>query len=192
MAVVKYWEDTKVKAYRSLKVVQHKFPFVKILKTLYRWKTQIDRNGSKFHKFKLVNDYLNQKFQNSRQNNISVHDCDLKRWALCYSKENNIDFKASPFWLHKFKRRNKIRSRKITTFVCKPRKGKIVDVEKSAKAYINDIKILISDMGLTDDQVFNSDQSGFNKEIHFGRTLNEIGSRKIVSTVQHTRTPLCQ
>ena len=116
---------------------------------MYHWKTQIDRNGSKFHKFKLVNDYLNQKFQNCRQNNISVHNWDLKGWVLCYSRENNIDFKASPFWLHKFKRRNKIRSRKITTFVCKPRKGKIVDVEKSAKAYINDIKILISDMGLT-------------------------------------------
>ena len=190
-AAVKYWRRTKVKTQLSLKAVQYKFPFVKSISILYLWEKQMNNKDNRFHKLREINDYTIKKFQKCRENNINVHDCDLKRWALSYARTINFSFVASKSWLLRLKRKNKIRSRKITNFVCNSGKGKTRNIEDSAKAYVNDVKTFISYFGFNDQQVFNCDQSGFCKEIHSGRTLNEIGEKKIMINRNYfNRNPL--
>lgn len=60
------------------------------------------------------------KFLEAKKQNITVHDLDLRRWALASAREIQCsNFKASNFWLYNFKKAHHIVSRKVTKFVSK-------------------------------------------------------------------------
>jgi hypothetical protein len=50
--------------------------------------------------------------------------------------------------------------------------------------FVNSTKLFLQNFA--DDDVYNSDQSGFSKEIHSGRTLEFQGERHVEATVQST------
>jgi hypothetical protein len=60
-------------------------------------------------------------------------------------------------------------SRKITRFVTNRYSRKKFDIIGSADLFIDSSKIFMQNY--TDENIYNTGQSGFNREIHSGRTL---------------------
>ncbi|EFN86612.1 hypothetical protein EAI_00546, partial [Harpegnathos saltator] len=96
-------------------------------------------------------------------------------------EENMPGFIASPSWVQRFKKKHNIVSRKITKFVTKKSLlPKFLQV-KMISCYKN-LTRLLDRYGV--ENIYNSDQSGFQLELHTGRTLAQKGTKKIESVVQ--------
>src|SRR6185437_742502 len=71
--------------------------------------------GLRLKKMAVVNAAVVPMFKECRLQMLPVHDMDLQKWALQKAKEVSYSqFKASRKWLLKFKRQNRIQSRKVT------------------------------------------------------------------------------
>ena len=72
---------------------------------------------AKYDYYRLISLYVWTKFSESRKRGITLHDIDLRKWALKVARDSNFtSFKASTHWLYNFKTKYCITSRKITTF----------------------------------------------------------------------------
>ncbi|XP_071641522.1 uncharacterized protein [Temnothorax longispinosus] len=114
-----------------------------------------------------------------------VHDIDLKRWALQAQKEiENLNpiFKASPSWIARFKKSHRIVSRKVTKFVTRKTLEDFVDLQKTANDFLETVKPLIEQFG--SENIYNSDQSGFQLEIYSGRSLDNQEVKTVERVVQ--------
>ena len=84
---------------------------------LKRFREYVTNNGNHRQKLKCVEHSVLDRFRSARNNNLPVHDLDVKRWPLSQAKIENIDgFKASDHWLFNFKKRNDYLFRKVTKF----------------------------------------------------------------------------
>lgn len=82
----------------------------------------IEQNGTKREKIQVIEDFVYDKFEEARNRVLSVHDHDLRRWALQKAAEDSVlNFQASEHWLRAFKHRHRICSRKITKLVTRIR-----------------------------------------------------------------------
>ena len=120
---------------------------------------------------------------NFRKENLTVKGDMLQKWAiLAADKVKAVNFKASKSWLHRFKVQNKIVSRKITNFLTKKQVDEKGQIKEQANVFVGDLKKYLTDKGVG--KIFNTDQSGFNLEMTFGRTLALKGSTKVESLIQ--------
>ena len=94
-----------------------------------------------------------------------------------------LNFKASKEWVKKFKKHNRIVSRKITHKVGKKFSEADTAIEESAAAFVEDVKSVIVEKKFTPDQIVNFDQSRFEKELRSGRTLASKGSKVIPGAI---------
>ena len=85
-------------------------------------------------------------------------------------------FKASRWWVQQFKRKHNIVSQKITKFITHSAVDNMKDLQQQSENFRNDVSGLISQYGAQN--IFNSDQSGFNLEMHSGRILRYEGAKK--------------
>jgi len=108
---------------------------------------------------------------------VAVHDFDLKRWTLKARAKVNLDiqlFTASKRWIYNFKLKHGIVSRKINKFVTQRQIDKNEELLQSSSDYVSKVRSEIKNIGV--ENVYNSDQSGFNLESHAGRTLSFRGT----------------
>jgi hypothetical protein len=179
---VDYWKSGKKKRF-SLETVSKKFRFVTSIRQLRKFEKQIEESGSRYDKLKEIWSYTFQEFKTSKENKLIVHDNDLQRWATKKKLELGLEnFNASTKWLWKFKSYHRIVSRKITHFVTSRHTTEKSDILAAANSFVISTKLLLQNFA--DDDVYNSDQSGFSKEIHSGRTLEFQGERHVEATVQ--------
>ena len=82
-------------------------------------------------------------------------------------------FKASKKWVDKFKRAHRITSRKIRKFITRKTSENSQHLTTTAEEFINNFKSVINDIGL--ENIYNSNQSGFQFEMHSGRPLANHG-----------------
>ena len=73
---------------------------------------------------------------------------------------------------------------KITKIVSRYQSNENATIEQCACSFVNDVNIFVKDSQLFDDQIFNGDQSSFNRKIHSGKTLDFVGSKHIESITQ--------
>jgi len=74
---------------------------------------QINRGGSRVKKLKKISSYT-EKFQESLEKRVTIHDIDITRWALKAQEKINFPrFTTSSRWVKKFKMVRNIISRKI-------------------------------------------------------------------------------
>jgi hypothetical protein len=82
----------------------------------------VANNGNRIHHLKRIDDYVFDKFRKARDNYMPVNSIDIKRWAIeCFkanSQNSNFEFRASDGWVHSFKKRHRIVSRKVVKIVC--------------------------------------------------------------------------
>ena len=161
--------------------MKNKLKKIKHNSTLYRWEKQI--KNSALSNINIINEATIKYFKKSRTLNKIIHDADLRIWALNYAKENNVTkFKASYNWLSNLKQKEKIVSRKITKFVSNKSFSSSKEEIKLAEDFIKESKLVLENY--TNESVFNTDQSGFNLEIHSGRTLNIKGEKSVYGKAQ--------
>ena len=183
---VKYWKSGKT-GKKKFETVQNQFKKLKDLKTLYRWEKQIEGSGTKNDKMLQIGKYVINQFQGAYDKSLPIHDNDLKRWALVERDCINLSpklFSASSKWIYNFKKKHRIVSRKINKFITQSQIENRIDLLNVANQFVSEVKTLISVYGA--DNVFNSDQSGFNLETHTGRTLSFKGDSKIEILAQST------
>jgi len=173
---VEYWKSGKIGP-RTLEGVKRRFRKVSSLRQLRRWRIQVNEGGSRYHNLKQISEYILNNF------NIVLHDIDLARWAVRAQEDLNVPgFKASMRWIQKFKVIHNIVSRKITKFVTKKSILANVELEEKCNLFIKNVKYQITQYGA--ENIYNSDQSGFQLELHAGRTLAYKGTKRIESVVQ--------
>lgn len=168
---------------RPFKSVQHTYYQLKSASQLYNYERSVLRRPS----MKAINKRTYEIFQEKRAEGSFIHDRHLQLWALQVKKEidpeNIINFKASKSWVLKFKKRYGIVSRKITKHVTVGDIDKQHDIEKIAVEFASQVKEEMAEMQLAPNQVFNIDQSKFEKELHSRRTLEQKGKRDVTARV---------
>ena len=158
--------------------------FKRILVLLFQYnnfmngKKQIEEKGDRISKLKLIKEHTLNEFKNAKRRHLTVHDYDLRRWALNKQKELKINgFNASRNWIWKFKVANRIRSRKITKFITHNYSQENNNINETANLFVNSCESYFQHYKKS--QIFNIDQTGFNLEIHSGRSLEFIGFKKL-------------
>lgn len=181
---VEFWRSGHNKNL-ALKTVQNRFRKVSSITQLKRWAKTLNQGGTYREKIGRICEFALQNFKNSVQAGHIVHDNDIRRWALQAKKNighEDVRFKASKYWLRNFKKAHRIVSRKINKFVTKKTLEEADFLRSQARTFVNEIKNLIKEKGIAN--VFNSDQSGFELEIHSGRTLAVEGEKQVQCLVQ--------
>lgn len=182
---VEYWRSSKKKTNLKLETVQHRFKKVKSISQLRRWAHAVNKGGTYREKIARICQYTLDNFKAALDAGFIIHDRDIRRWALQARKEiglEDIRFKASKEWLAKFKAAHRIVSRKVNKFVTRKTIESISDLEKKADAFVADVKSCASVIGI--ENVYNSDQAGFQIEMHSGRTLAIEGEKQVQCLVQ--------
>ncbi|OQV22538.1 hypothetical protein BV898_03364 [Hypsibius exemplaris] len=160
MQAVAYWKSGKKKRL-SLPNVQNRFVLVTSKSLLFKWAQQIDPK-SRLGKMRRIFEITKAAFDKAEGELTIIHDCDLTKWARDAAGEVELSsFRVSKHWIQRFKKLNNIGDRKITEYY---------------------VKELITSYG--PDCVLNADQSGFQYEIHSGRTLRTRGTKKVKACVQ--------
>lgn len=178
---VEFWTSSKSER-RSLSSVKSKFKKVSSVQQLYRWEKYIQKGGRNRDKWLEIAEHVLCKFSAAMDKNAIVHDIDLRQWALEANAVIELEnFKASKTWILQFKRNNAITSRKITKFVGRTYGQEKENLQAVATDFVNSVKPYIEACGA--ENVYNADESGFNLELHSGRTLSYVGSKAVACTV---------
>ena len=151
---------------------------------LNRFEEYIQSHGSRLKKLKAIHNYVLLKFREAKQDYKTVHDRDLRYWAYEINNEVKMTaFKASTFWLLRFKTVNRIVSRKICRTVTPQFVKEDVDVMAAAQSFVTNVN---KEKDKFFPYVYNTDQSGMQPEMHTGRTLAFKGSEQVTAKVQST------
>lgn len=95
-------------------------------------------------------------------------------------------FNASSCWVMKWKKKHRIVSRKGTRIVSTKGIQESAQVRQSGIDFVEKIKPLIPIYG--EENVYNTDQSGFKLELYSGRTLAEKGSKIVELSYQQSNS----
>jgi len=170
--VLNYYDSVKEQKFQKTK---NRYPKVKHCEYIRRFRQYSIENGTKGEKFKKIEDAVLKLFLDSRSKHFSVHDIDLRRWALMESKRLKFQFVASSAWCYQFKKRNRIVGRSITKFVTSKDITSKVDIVTRAEQFVQSTKELL--FQFKPSEVYNSDQSPFTYELEPKRTLSTKGER---------------
>ena len=107
---------------------------------------------------------------------LSVHDSDLKRWALKTAKDLfDTTFTASDHWVRQFKIRHNIVSRKITKLVTKREIEDSDKIHQSADEFVSNMQKISCQY--SSECILNTDQCGLQLEMFSNRTLSHHGEK---------------
>jgi len=165
--------------------VQNRFKKVKSIKQLRRWAHYLNKGGTYREKISRICKFTLDNFKAAIRAGLVIHDEDLRKWALQAQKQiGSIDvrFRASNNWINRFKKSHRIVSRKINKFVTRKALENVEELEKLANEFVREVKQHAAEIGM--ENVYNSDQSGFQLEMHSGRTLAAEGEKKIQCVAQ--------
>ncbi|GFT84611.1 HTH CENPB-type domain-containing protein [Trichonephila clavipes] len=133
------------------------------------------------------------QMKKARQSNQQVTTRNLQQWALAAASQfPDLEFKASEAWVKIFKRKHRIRQRKITKFVSERETATMEETHAAAEKFRLHTRALIPNYDK--DFVLNTDQTGCQYQSMYNRTLAEQGSkvvlvkRKDMNKVTHSYT----
>ncbi|KYQ49302.1 hypothetical protein ALC60_11634 [Trachymyrmex zeteki] len=125
--------------------------------------------------------------ENPLQHNSLQNFPENKRYRQqLYKLKHYTSWNASKKWIHNFKQKHHIVSRKINKFITQKTLTDINKLEIEANNFVEKVKQEISLIGA--ENVLNSDQSGFNLEMHTGHTLSFKGQQQIETLTQSTNS----
>lgn len=134
-----------------------------------------------------INKAVRERFSCARDNGLTIHEIHLRVWALeandAQGEHKIADFVASHHWLVNFKAWNKIVSRKITKVVSRANYQSAGEKLAAVSDFRREIRSL-ADMMYEEADIYNTDQSGFQKEMHAHRTLEVRGTQQVSTVVQ--------
>lgn len=182
---VDYWKEIegterygKVQGRRSFSSVQNRFTRCSSMRTLRNWETQITRGGSKRAKMKELSDHVWERFVRVRDGNNPVHDDDIAQWAQERATEIEVpNFEINYSWVHRFKQKHCIVRRRTTKTVSRNFRTDKASLERTAENFIKQFRLKYKNTSPS--LIYNTDQSGFRKEIHLQSTLAIRGQKHV-------------
>jgi Tc5 transposase C-terminal domain/Tc5 transposase DNA-binding domain/DDE superfamily endonuclease len=167
----------------SFSNVQRHFKRVKDRNYIRRFRKYLESQGTARQKLDKIDSSVYKSFENARNKFLSVHDIDLRRWALKTAAElSHSTFVASDHWIYEFKKRHNIVSRKITKLVTKREIHNKDMINKSAEDFVTTVQKIA--LNYPEHRVLNTDQSGLQLEIFSNRTLSYQGEKLTLATVR--------
>ena len=134
-------KDSTSKRKHSYRSVQRRFKRVKDRSYIRRFRIHMANNGTKVRKLNLIDSFVYEAFNDAPDKLLSVHDIDLKRWALKKAKDLfDTTFTASYHWVRQFKIRHNIVSRKITKLVTKREIEDSDKLHQSADEFVSNMQ----------------------------------------------------
>ena len=106
-----------------------------------------------------------------------MRNLDLKYMAKKAAKTIELDYTPREKWIKNFKNRHKIVSRKVSTFYSKKAYNSRENLNVIIKNFQSKMKSLLP--SFSPENVWNADESGFNKEMVLSRTLDYQGVKKV-------------
>ena len=160
--------------------MQNKFRRISSERQLRRWEEQLHSNGNRVGKLSYISKFTHDKFIAAIESGFIVHYRSKVGFTKIQEEIGNINpiFKASHSWVSTFKKSHRIVSRKIMKFVTRRTIEDSTELQNiQLMIFLETVKPLIEQFGC--ENVFNFDQSGFQLEIHSGRSLSNEGIKKI-------------
>ena len=168
---------------RSWKAIHHRFRTIPTRCYISRFRKYLEYHGTKRQKTQDLDSLVYKKLVDARQKNLAVHDLDIQRCGLKIAKEIKLDdFHASHGWLENFKNRHRLTSLKITNFVSHHQVENREVIEKSKQNFISEFNKVSSHFKPS--EIFNTDQTGVEKELHSNRTISFVGEKRTFAAVQ--------
>lgn len=126
---------------------------------LSRWEEDVKKGGNTFDKYAIIDSWTYDRFLEARENCQQVTTRNLQQWALSAATQfRDFEFKASDRWVGDFKKKHKIRQRKITKYVSKKETASIEETLASADTFrVQTLKLIPN---FEKDFVINTDQTG--------------------------------
>ena len=181
---VEFWRSGIKKSNRELSAVQHRFRKVKSVRQLRRWAGQVNKGGTYMEKLHRIVEYTLNNFKSAIHAGMIIHDVELQKWGL-HAKNifgfEDTQFKASDWWMWKFKRTHRITSRKVNKFITIKTLEDKEKLKVNAENFVNEMKPYSTQYGR--ENVYNSDQSGFQLKMHSRRILAIEGTRQVACAV---------
>ncbi|KAJ8960708.1 hypothetical protein NQ314_006019 [Rhamnusium bicolor] len=157
---------------------------LKNMTDLKRWEKDIKCGGTTIDKYAIIDSWTYNRFVEARQADQQVTSRNLQHWALAGAAQfKNFEFKASNSWVKRFKRKYKIRQRKITKYVTQSETAWVEEILLSAEKFRLQTRELMS---LYDnDFVIKSVQTECQYHSPFGRSLAEQGAKTVLVKKQN-------
>ncbi|CAL8138491.1 unnamed protein product [Orchesella dallaii] len=147
-----------------------------------RWEEHIKRGGTRFEQWRYIDEYTYGRFVDARKELKCIKESNLKLWAAEAAqsfRDASFKFKASSFWIAKFKEKHSISSRKITKLVSKREVASMESILEAATKFQQTIKRISPQY--PSHLVLNNDQVGFMYELTGNRTLSHTGEKLTVA-----------
>ena len=179
--------DSKGRKKHTWKSIQHRFKSIPHRQYITRFRHYIEQHGTKREKLQIIDDFIYDMFEEARENVLSVHDTDLKRWALQKAAEDpSFVFEASEHWLRVFKYRHHICFRKITKLVTHHHAEDTATIIESTDSFVRDAKRLMQNYA--HEEILNTDQVGFELELHSSKILSYEGEKVTMARARSKNT----
>lgn len=162
--------------YRIFRMTKSQF------KNIDRIMACVQNNGTKNDKINEIINFIDKRFREARNQFLAVHDRDLQRWCRTKAQELKFNFKASPSFILKLKKKLRISSRKSKKFISMKAIKNRETLEKNAQEFRLKIKTL--QKNYSNENILNSDQIGFQKEIPPTRTLSYTNEKETLVAIQ--------
>ena len=145
---------------RSLKVLQRQGCHrLKYMKDIPRWEESIKSGGTLIDKYNTIDSWTYDRFTEARENNQQVSTRNLQQWGLSAASQfPDLNFKASETWVQEFKRKHRIRQRKITKYITERETVTVEETLALAENFRKQIRALIPKFNK--DFIMNTDQTG--------------------------------
>ena len=143
---------------------QHLCQSVKYRSDISRFRKAIENNGTFKAKAAEVRKYVKEMFNTARTNHLPVHDIDLRRWAIKKANALDMPFKACSSWIFLFKQKARIGSRKVTKVITSNMNYHWDTISNTAEEFRLKAQNIIKNYPAKN--IWNTDQMGFNKEMH--------------------------
>jgi hypothetical protein len=167
----------------KFKAVKHNYKRLTSAKEIHRARDYLERGGNQHQKWKAIDELVYEEFKRLRAERIPVHDRDLQELALAAGESIELfQFRASSFWLFRFKRRHRIVGRKVTKFVGHRARLERGEDEVAIRQFREEMRTIFDTSPLAN--ILNSDQAGINLEMTEGRTLETKGVVAVEAQVQ--------
>ena len=167
----------------SRRSFHHSFKNISDRTYITRFRKYLVAHGTKKEKLDEVDSFTYNYFEKVREQLLSIHDIDLKRFALKKAREVGDDtFVASDHWLHNFKQRHGICSRKITKLVTKSEVENKETIDQTADDVVLEVQKMLPEY--RPENVINTDQSGLAFEMYSKRTVSFEDEHLTLTKVQ--------
>ncbi|CAL8119248.1 unnamed protein product [Orchesella dallaii] len=103
-----------------------------------RWRNEVKSGGTAFEKWNRIETSTYEKFCEARKDHKCIKETNIRDWAMQAFqsfRDESFQFVASHTWIHEFKKKYRISSRKVTKLVTRREIKSMEEILTDAKKF---------------------------------------------------------